>query len=912
MAPTIKEWVDKVTGDELGHIESYEIGEEIGGGGFSKVCRVVKRKHAFAMKLPDDADLHSDDTTGVYDREELFMDEARTWASISVSIPDDVVRLIDFNIEPYPWMVMELGDEDLEKGIANGDADIFTAVDLLRGLQRIHDLGYIHRDIKPKNIIRVRGKWKFSDFGLSKSVNALPSGSTKGTPEYMAPEQCSSKMFGPVDFSTDIWQMGILVFRMVTGRSPYPGATADTVGTVICVEGPDLDILPKQYRPILGKALARYRKDRYASATEFADALEGLAKKMMMCASCGNRQQYGMGYCLRCGEELGKAPEKRKIECHHCHRSFDITDEMTSCPFCGKHVFRTCPNCGAKQSWDVETCTSCGSELDQKALRIAALTSDLVMAIGKGDCKSSEDLIAELRSIDPKNPRITDFQKQLDDVRGFITKNRNEFQGLLGDRRYYAAFEVVPKLRRYPGAIEADHALRRDIADVESRVKAADLYCKKAAEADSGSARMAQYVAAAEICPDHPVARSALKEYPPVGPSDAVCSMKEQSLAIRIEPSSDSGVTYCIFRGEGRLPAVDDDTHLLAEIPTTVYMDKTMEPGVEYYYSIYSKRWGVLSKEGAHLGPAMTISEVDKVKIEPIDGGLRIMYEKPRGASRVRIWRADDANPAGTELPINDATVYDDKELIGGKKYHYLFVTEYEVRNRVERSEGVVFSATTNREDAHRPEWNTAPTFTPDLPEPVRDMVIKWSKADDTYFAKWGTHSRVSLYTSSEKPPYSGKRMSLEELRSTMAPIEPIDVFADGMKFSLPEGIHYVCPVIEHGDAAIFGTSLMIASLKPFRKMESYLSGGTCHLRMKWPDDATGALAMVSDGPCKPDDPDAPSVSVTREQYMNDGEMGIPVGKPDRTHISLYAIYRDARGQKYPSRGVEIDLSSQL
>lgn len=113
MAPTIKEWVDKVTGDELGHIESYEIGEEIGGGGFSKVCRVVKRKHAFAMKLPDDADLHSDDTTGVYDREELFMDEARTWASISVSIPDDVVRLIDFNIEPYPWMVMELGDEDL-------------------------------------------------------------------------------------------------------------------------------------------------------------------------------------------------------------------------------------------------------------------------------------------------------------------------------------------------------------------------------------------------------------------------------------------------------------------------------------------------------------------------------------------------------------------------------------------------------------------------------------------------------------------------------------------------------------------------------------------------------------------------------------------------------------------------------
>ena len=121
-----------------------------------------------------------------------------------------------------------------------------------------------------------------------------------------------------------------------------------------------------------------------------------------------------------------------------------------------------------------------------------------------------------------------------------------------------------------------------------------------------------------------------------------------------------------------------------------------------------------------------------------------------------------------------------------------------------------------------------------------------------------------------------------------------------------------MCPVIEHGDTAICGTSLLVANVKPFRKVETYLSGGICHLRMKWPDDATAALAMVSDGPCRLDDPEAPSVNVSREQYMRDGEMEVPVGTPDRTHISLYAIYRDARGQKYPSRGVEIDLSSQF
>ena len=169
-------------------------------------------------------------------------------------------------------------------------------------------------------------------------------------------------------------------------------------------------------------------------------------------------------------------------------------------------------------------------------------------AIGDGDYDSGERLIAELRSIDPKNPRIRDLRKQLDEVKGFISRNRKEFEDLFGARKFHGAFEVASKLRHYPKMIERNHALRRDIAEAESIVKAADLYCKKATEADSRSARMAQYVAAVEICPDHPLARDRLKENPPLGPSDASGSLRDQSFVIKFEPSSDPDVTYCIFR----------------------------------------------------------------------------------------------------------------------------------------------------------------------------------------------------------------------------------------------------------------------------------------------------------------------------------------------------------------------------
>ena len=267
--------------DADGVFSHYDLVEVIGRGGFSEVRKVKRGRRIYAMKVPLVSGVSAGgtgDTTmaaGDDDGYEKYYDEARRWARLSDRIPDSVVRLVDFNIDPFPWMVMELAECDMKSAIRRKDVSPSDVVQLLRALQTIHDMNVVHRDIKPENILLVDGCWKFSDFGLSKSIKSVSvSGSVKGTPEFMAPEQFMPKKMGPADERTDIWQMGILAFWVVVGRSPYMSTDPGELMGEICTEGPDIDAIPEQYRDVISKALNRDRKQRYQSAEEFADALQ--------------------------------------------------------------------------------------------------------------------------------------------------------------------------------------------------------------------------------------------------------------------------------------------------------------------------------------------------------------------------------------------------------------------------------------------------------------------------------------------------------------------------------------------------------------------------------------------------------------------------------------------------------------
>ena len=149
-------------------------------------------------------------------------------------------------------------------------------------LQAIHDEGIVHRDLKAPNImLDRRGVVRLMDFGIAKQHDAeglsmTATGQIIGTPEYMSPEQVQALR---LDGRSDIYSLGVVVFELFTGRTPF---RADTpLGTVLKhlnepppLEGEGAAGLPPALVPVLRKALAKKREERYASAHQMAQALE--------------------------------------------------------------------------------------------------------------------------------------------------------------------------------------------------------------------------------------------------------------------------------------------------------------------------------------------------------------------------------------------------------------------------------------------------------------------------------------------------------------------------------------------------------------------------------------------------------------------------------------------------------------
>jgi eukaryotic-like serine/threonine-protein kinase len=193
--------------------------------------------------------------------------------------------------------------ETLRQRLMRGAMQLSEAVDVaiqvVSALAAAHQAGIVHRDIKPENImLRPDGYVKVLDFGIAKLAEqevpaTIPTdealslvetnlGSILGTAHYMSPEQAYG---APVDKSTDIWSLGVVVYEMVTGHVPFTGDTPREVMSSILEKEPPpltryLAHAPTELQQIISKALRKDREERYHSARELVEALKGLRHKL--------------------------------------------------------------------------------------------------------------------------------------------------------------------------------------------------------------------------------------------------------------------------------------------------------------------------------------------------------------------------------------------------------------------------------------------------------------------------------------------------------------------------------------------------------------------------------------------------------------------------------------------------------
>lgn len=262
----------------------YVIEERIGVGGMGTVYRakheVVGRDVAVKFLAPE---LSYEPTNRT-----RFLREARAANRIN---HEHIIDITDFGEtdDGHVYLVMEYLDGiPLSRAIEDGALEMTRSLRIMRqiakALARAHELDVVHRDVKPDNIFLLRGYEgdfvKLLDFGLAQMKGELrvtATGTVFGTPEYIAPEQARGAPLGP---PADLYSAGCVLFEMLTGQLPFTGSTPDLILKHLRepARAPSFHVptLPPEVDAIVLRLLEKKPDDRYATAHELVQALDGV------------------------------------------------------------------------------------------------------------------------------------------------------------------------------------------------------------------------------------------------------------------------------------------------------------------------------------------------------------------------------------------------------------------------------------------------------------------------------------------------------------------------------------------------------------------------------------------------------------------------------------------------------------
>jgi len=281
-----------LTGKQIGR---YLIGQQLGSGGVATVYRAYDQVQGqtVALKL-----LLPGADEKAYSR---FRREAMTAGALR---HPHIVRILQIGIAPQgevAYIAMELVEGDSladllrQRGRLRPEESANLLEPVARALAFAHEQGVVHRDVKPGNILMRPASPGtpnsvqleeleypvvplLTDFGIARALDApelTNMGRTVGTPAYMAPEQCSGSR--EVDGRADIYALGAVLYRCISGRMPFAGTTTQILHAHVYEPLTIDEATYRQLSPlmveVLQRSLAKRPEDRYQTAAEMADAL---------------------------------------------------------------------------------------------------------------------------------------------------------------------------------------------------------------------------------------------------------------------------------------------------------------------------------------------------------------------------------------------------------------------------------------------------------------------------------------------------------------------------------------------------------------------------------------------------------------------------------------------------------------
>lgn len=261
----------------MNDIPGYKIVRTLGRGGMATVYLAIQEsfEREVALKVMSEALAEDDKFTA------RFLQEARV---VSRLVHPNIVTVYDVGVQgKRNYLSMEYVpgmDLKQKRQFLNPPQVLQVIRDVAKALDFASKKGYVHRDVKPENIMLHDddGRAVLMDFGIACIANVssgmTQTGTAIGTPHYMSPEQAKGR---PVDSRSDIYSLGVVLFQLLTGHVPYDADSAVAVG-IKHVQEP-IPRLPGNLRvlqPIIDRVLAKNPDDRYQTGAELVAAIDSI------------------------------------------------------------------------------------------------------------------------------------------------------------------------------------------------------------------------------------------------------------------------------------------------------------------------------------------------------------------------------------------------------------------------------------------------------------------------------------------------------------------------------------------------------------------------------------------------------------------------------------------------------------
>ncbi len=272
--------IDKLT---AALADRYRVERELGAGGMATVflAHDLRHERQVAIKV-----LHPD--LGAALGAERFLAEIKVTAKLQ---HPNILGLIDsgaadgllFYVMPFVAGETLRARLQREGQLPVADA-VRLASEVAGALDFAHRQGIVHRDIKPENVLLQDGKALVADFGIALAVQSAggqrmtQTGLSLGTPQYMSPEQATGERI--VDARADVYALSAVTYEMLVGEPPFTGPSVQAVVARLLSEQPralaaQRKAVPPHVEAAVMQGLEKLAADRFATAAEFAEALQG-------------------------------------------------------------------------------------------------------------------------------------------------------------------------------------------------------------------------------------------------------------------------------------------------------------------------------------------------------------------------------------------------------------------------------------------------------------------------------------------------------------------------------------------------------------------------------------------------------------------------------------------------------------